>query len=346
MDLNILTPAEQSLLEQAIGTAENILICTHKSPDGDAMGSSLGWANYLAGKGKNVRIAVPDAYPDFLQWLPEASQLVVRHDKRPEEVKTLFDKADLVFCLDFNVPSRVYDMESVLVASKARKILIDHHIGPDLPDAELVVSHPEMCSTCELVFRIIWQTGGFSAMTRACATSLYCGMMTDTGAFTYNSSRPEIFMIIGQLLTKGIDKDEIYNRVNHNCSTWCIRMRGYIMYQKLNVFEDLHASYFSLTRQEMLRFHFIKGDAEGLVNEPLRIKGMKLSVSLREDTYKSNLVWVSLRSSCGFHCKEMAERFFNGGGHADAAGGRLYCSIAEAEQTVRLAIKEYADQLR
>jgi phosphoesterase RecJ-like protein len=203
-----------------------------------------------------------------------------------------------------------------------------------------------MCSTSELIFRTLWQLDAFEQMTRRCAISIYCGMMTDTCGFTYNSSRPEIYFIIGQLLTKGFDKDKIYRNVFNNYSSWAIRLRGYIMYQKLNVFEDLHAAFFTITRQDMKNFHFIKGDAEGLVNEPLKIKGMKLSISLREDDRRDNLVWVSLRSVDSFPCNKMAEQFFNGGGHLNASGGRLQCSVEEAVQKVREAIIQFNGQLK
>ena len=170
--------------------------------------------------------------------------------------------------------------------------------------------------------------------------------MTDTGGFTYNSTRPEIFFIICQLLTKKIDKDKIYRNVFNNYSSWAIRLRGYLMSQKLNVFEDLHASYFTITRQDMKDFRFIKGDAEGLVNEPLRIKGMKMSISLREDDRKDNCVWVSLRSVDDFSVAEVAEKFFNGGGHLNASGGHLDCSMEEAVRITRNAITYFADELR
>lgn len=346
MNLDILSSEELSSLKNKLNAAQNIVICCHKSPDGDAIGSSLAWANLLGEKGKSPRVVIPDACPDFLQWLPGYAQYVIRYDKHPDEAKQLFANADLVLCLDFNVTSRLEDMESVLTAATAPKILVDHHIGPDVPDTFLTVSREDMSSTCELTFRLLWQLGEFDTLSLACAVCIYCGMMTDTGGFTYNSNRPEIFLIIAHLLEKGIDKDDIYNRVNHNYSTWCIRMRGYMMMQKLNVYEDLHASFFALTREEMQRFHYIKGDAEGLVNEPLKIKGLKLSIYLREDTVKDNLIYVSLRSSCGFHCKQVAERFFNGGGHADASGGRLYCSIDEAKEVARQAIKYYAEELK
>jgi phosphoesterase RecJ-like protein len=205
---------------------------------------------------------------------------------------------------------------------------------------------PELSSTSELAFRIIWQLGGFDSMNKACAACLYCGMMTDTGGFTYNSNRPEIFMIIGELLTKHIDKDKIYRNVYHNYSYDRIRLMGYVMYEKLVYLPEYHASYYAITRDEQKRFNFIKGDAEGLVNIPQQIKGLKLSISLREDTEKPNLVWVSLRSVDDFPCNLVAERFFNGGGHLNASGGRLNCSIDEAVEIARQAIVAFADTLK
>ena len=170
--------------------------------------------------------------------------------------------------------------------------------------------------------------------------------MTDTGGFTYNSNSPEIFYIISQLLTKHIDKDKIYRNVFNNYSQMAMRLRGYLIYKKLTVIDDLHASFFTISRADMKRFRFIKGDAEGLVNEPLRIKGMRLSISLREDDRRDNTVWVSLRSVDSFPCNKMAEKFFNGGGHLNASGGRLNCSLEEAVTIARKAIEDFAELLR
>lgn len=339
MNINLLSDAQAEQLNQLIDNAQRIVLCCHKSPDGDAIGSMLGWAEFLRQRGKNPLIVAPDAFPDFLRWLPGIEK-VVRYDKHKDDVDEAMKNAELIFCLDFNTTSRVMDMQVALDLSPASKILFDHHLSPDI-DAVLTVSHPEMSSTSEMVFRIISQLGGFDAMTRLGAAPIYCGMMTDTGGFTYNSSRPEIYFIIGQLLTKGIDKDKIYRNVYNHYSEWCIRMRGFVMCQKLNVIPDAHAAFFTLTRQEMRRFHFIKGDAEGLVNEPLRIKGVRLSISLREDTERDNLIWVSLRSVDHFYCNHLAELFFNGGGHANAAGGRLMCTMAEAEQVTLDAIRYF-----
>ena len=286
---------------------------------------------------------VPDQYPDFLKWMPNTEK-IVRYDKHPAKADMLFKITDLVFCLDYNTTSRVEDMEPALLSCKAPRVLIDHHLSPDVP-AELTISEPEASSTCELVFRLVWQLGAFPQMGKQFATPIYCGMMTDTGGFTYNSSRPEIFAIISELLTKHIDKDKIYRNVYHNYSEDRIRLMGYVMYEKLVYLPQYHAAYYTLTREEQQRFHFLKGDAEGLVNIPQQIKGLKLSISLREDSEKE-LVWVSLRSVDDFPANQVAEQFFNGGGHLNAAGGRLNGTIQDAIATVTKALQAFAPKLR
>ena len=344
MDINIMTEDQVAQLSHLISDAGNIIITCHKSPDGDALGASLGWADYLRSLGKEPTVIIPDQYPDFLSWMPNTEK-IVRYDKHREKCDMLFKIADLVFCLDYNTPSRVDEMEQALVSSPAPKVLIDHHLGPDVP-AVLSISHPDLCSTCELIFRIVWQLDGFKQLTKQFAVPIYCGMMTDTGGFLYNSTRSEIYFIIGDLLTKRIDKDKIYRNVYHNYSEDRIRLMGYVMYEKLVYLPEFHAAYYTLTREEQKRFHFIKGDAEGLVNIPQQIKGLKLSISLREDTDKSNLVWVSLRSVDDFPCNKMAEEFFNGGGHLNASGGRVNGTMEEAVVTVNRAISAYETLLK
>ena len=338
MEIEILSAAQCEQLRQLIAAAEHIMVCCHQNPDGDAIGSCLALAEYLRMHDKDPMVAVPDKYPDFLQWMP-GTERIVRYDKHPEQVETAFAQVDLVFCLDFNRPERMEKMGEVMEASSAKKVMIDHHPDPSI-DTVLCISHPEMSSTSELLFRVIWQLGGFEEMTRKIAVPIYCGMMTDTGGFTYNSNRPEIYFIISQLLTKGFDKDKIFRNVYNNYSEWRLRLIGYVLYQKLNVIPEKHASYFCLTRRDLKRFHYLKGDAEGLVNMPLQIKGMKLSISLREDTERDNLIWVSLRSVDDFSCTKVAETYFNGGGHLNASGGRLNCSMEEAEKIAQQAIRE------
>ena len=342
---NIITEEQQEQLVKLIKESDTIVCTCHQNPDGDALGSCLAWADVLkTAFGKEPQVFVPDQYPDYLQWLPN-SEKIIRYDKHREGCDFVLAHADLIFCLDFNAASRTAEMEQALCSSPAKKVLIDHHLNPTV-DAAICISHPDASSTCELVFRLVWQLGLYDQLTKHFAVPVYCGMMTDTGGFTYNSCDPDIFFIISQLLTKHINKDKIYRYVYHNFSENRLRLTGFVMYQRLVVDPKHHASYFTITRDDMRRFHFMKGDAEGLVNMPLQIKGHKLSISLREDTEKDNLIWVSLRSVDQFPCNEMAARFFNGGGHLNASGGRLYCSLDDAVKIAQQAILAFENQLK
>ena len=344
INLNILSDQEAAILRETIAASRRIVICAHKSPDGDAIGSSLGWAYYLRSLGKEPMVCVPDMIPDAISWLP-GSLDIVRYDKHPEKVQQAFDEADLVFCVDFGSTGRLDEMDHVLAGCKAQRIVIDHHLAPNL-EAKQMISQPHASSASELVFRLVWQLGGFPELDKTWATCVYCGMMTDTGGFTYNSSNPDIYYIICQLLTKGIDKDKIYRNVFNNARVSAVRFRGHLMNEKLQVIESLHASYYTVTRKELKDYDFIKGDLEGLVNEPLRIRGMKFTISLREDTEVDGRILVSLRSVDDFPCNKVASEFFNGGGHLNASGGRLNATIEEAERIACQAIEAYAHLLR
>ncbi|MCI7316247.1 MAG: bifunctional oligoribonuclease/PAP phosphatase NrnA [Alloprevotella sp.] len=340
---NLLNEQELQALRTHIAQSSRILICAHRGPDGDAVGSSLGWAEYLRQQGKQVDIVMPTPFPDFLRWMPGSQDIrfYARHEAEAEQV---IAQADLIFCLDFNGLQRLQEMQAPVAAAQAKRIIIDHHLDPDRSIAAQVVSFPTRCSTSEIVCRLIIELGGWDALPQKAAVCLYTGMMTDTGGFTYNSNDPEIYEVISMLLTKGIDKDKIYRNVFNVYSEDRMRLTGYILYRKLRFYYNRHASIFALTREEMRRFHFIRGDAEGLVNMPLQVKGMRLSISLREDTER-DVVRVSLRSVDDFPCNRMAEEFFHGGGHLNASGGELPFPLSEAMLTAERAIKAYADLL-
>ena len=341
---NILSEQACEQLRTLVYHAETIVCVCHQNPDGDAIGAVLAWAECLRMMGKEPQVIIPDQMPDFLQWMPNTEK-IIRFDRHREGCDWTLRHADLIFCLDFNTLSRTGEMMSAaLESTAARKVLIDHHLAPDV-DSVLTISHPKASSTCELVFRLAWQLRLFESATKHFAVPVYCGMMTDTGGFTFNSNDPAIFFIISQLLTKHINKDKIYRSVYHNYSDNRIRLMGYVMYEKLAYDAQHHAAWFTLSKADLKRFHYIKGDAEGLVNIPQQIKGLRLSISLREDTEQDNLIWVSLRSVDDFPCNEMAARFFNGGGHLNASGGRLECSLDEAVATVKRAILAFEDKL-
>ncbi len=338
----VLSATEIRQIQQLFDTCRKVVITCHTSPDGDAIGSSLALYDYLRGRGKQVSVIAPNYFPDFLKWMSDSDKILL-YDRKFAQSKQLIHEADLVVCLDFNSLTRVNNMQIPLQQAPGRKLVIDHHEQPE-DFADVVISHPEMSSTCELLYRIFDSLQVIKDISLPAAEDLYAGMCTDTGRFSYNSNDPEIFIIIAELMRKGIDKDRIIRNIYNQNTEGRYRLMGYVLLQKLMVYHDLHASIFAINREELKQFHYLKGDAEGLVNIPLEIKGQKVSISLREDTEKP-VIFVSIRSYDDFPANEMAQRFFNGGGHFNAAGGRLYCPMEDAVKVAKRAIEAFRPQL-
>ena len=338
----VIAQAEVDHVEKWFDRAEKIVIVSHVSPDGDAIGSSLGLYHFLNSQDKNVNVIVPNAFPDFLHWMPGAKDVIV-YNKYKEYADKLINEADVVCCLDFNVLSRIDEMEEVVKNTPARKMMVDHHLYPG-DFCRITISHPEISSTSELVFRLICQLGNFSDISKEGAECIYTGMMTDTGGFTYNSNDREIYYIISELLSNGIDKDAIYRKVFNTYSEGRLRLMGYVLYDKMQVFPEFNAALIWLDCNEQKRFQYVKGDTEGFVNIPLSIKNVRFSVFLREDTEK-DMIKVSLRSVGTFPCNKVASEFFNGGGHLNASGGEFYGTMEEAINLFKQALVKYQDLL-
>ena len=220
---------------------ESFVIVTHVSPDGDALGSSLGLYHFLSAYGKdNVAVVVPNAFPSFYRWMPGAKDVVI-HEKYPDFAEKLIKEADVIFCLDFNEPKRIEKLAPAVIASEGRKVMIDHHLNP-ADFCRVTMSYPEMSSTSEMIFRFICRMGMFDLLNRDAAACIYTGMMTDTGSFTYNSNKPEIYTIVSELIKKGIDKDLIYRKVNQVYSECRLRMMGYVLYEKMRVYPEQQAA--------------------------------------------------------------------------------------------------------
>ena len=316
---------------------EKFVIVSHISPDGDAIGSSLGLWHFLCSQDKTANVIVPNAFPDFLKWMP-GSKDILQYDKYKDFADRLIAEADVICCLDFNAIHRIAAMGEAVLASPARKLLVDHHLDPE-DFAQIIISHPEISSTSELVFRLICRMGYFDDISKEAAECIYTGMMTDTGGFTYNSNNREIYFIISELLTKGIDKDAIYRKVFNTYSESRLRLMGYVLSQ-MRVYTDCNAALISLTKKEQRRFNYIRGDSEGFVNIPLSIKNVVLSCFLREDTEKP-MIKISLRSVGTFPCNQLAAEFFNGGGHLNASGGEFYGTMEEARELFEAALAQY-----
>lgn len=328
-------------IRQVVEKGNRFVVFAHKNPDGDAVGSTLAMCHYLRSVGKEAVVVLPNAFPAFLAWVPGADA-VMFYDTDKERCDNAIAAADALFCLDFNLFSRTGDIAPAAVASTATKVLIDHHLQPS-EEFDIVVSHPVACSTCELVFRVIVALGGTDALNFEMSQCIYTGMMTDTGAFAYASTRKDVYLIIAELLDKGIDKDWIYRKVFYTSSVTRMRLWGYAMYDKLKVYNKYNAALITLSHGELMRFYASKGDTEGLVNQPLQVKGVRFSCFLREES--PGKINVSLRSVDDFPCNSVAAEFFNGGGHKNASGGEVYGTMEMAVERFRQALQKYKKEL-
>ncbi len=317
--------------------ADTIVIVSHVSPDGDALGSSLALAHFLESQEKTVNVIMPNAFPEFLRWMPGSKDILI-YEKYKEYADELIANADVICCLDFNAVKRLDTMSDAVANSPARKVMIDHHLYPE-DFCRIVISHPEISSTSELVFRLICRLGYYDDISYECAQCIYTGMMTDTGGFTYNSNSSEIYYIISQLLSKGIDKDDIYRRVFNTYSECRLRLMGHVL-TNMKVYSDYNTALISLTTKEQSEYQYVKGDSEGFVNIPLSIKKVCFSCFLREDTEKA-MIKISLRSVGTFPCNKLAAEFFNGGGHLNASGGEFYGTMDEAVKVFEEALEKF-----
>lgn len=327
-------------LKNQLKLAESYVIVPHVNPDGDAIGSCLAFQRVLKNMGKKAEVVIPNGFPDFLQWL-EGSDGVIDFEKEEAKAKQCFEESNTLCILDFNDFGRSEGMGKLLDGFQGSKIMIDHHPNP-VAACDLVLSYPEVSSTCELLFRICERCEMDQHIDKAAAEAIFTGMMTDTGNFSYNASSPETYYIIAHLLEKGIDKDLIHSNVYHTFSEDRWRLIGHALKDKMVILPEFKTGYISLTQKELEQFNFQPGDTEGLVNYPLMVKGIVFCVLFME---KDDLVKVSLRSKGNFSVNEFSRAHFNGGGHNNAAGGNTKLPIEQAVAKLVQLLPEYKSKL-
>ena len=331
----------ESLKEMLAQPRLRIVILSHTNPDGDAVGSSLAWAEVLRARGHEVTCVVPNKYPYFLDWMPGIEEVVVfKTDTEGRAVKAIAE-ADVLFCLDFNAVSRLEILSATIQGNTtARRVLIDHHLQPD-EGFDIVFSHPESSSTCFLVYCLVEAMYGTGAITRRMGELLYVGMMTDTGNFAFSHLTPELFRAVAVLLEKGISIPEIHNSVYNAYTEGRARLFGYAINRKMALIEDGTVAYMSLLESEMRRFQFQQGDSEGFVNYALTIKKVKMSAMFLAHR---KFIRISLRSRGDVDVNLFARKYFNGGGHKNAAGGKSFLSMEETIDHYIRSVREFAEE--
>lgn len=322
---NIIDDTSILRLHAMIDSVQRIVITCHKSPDGDALGSTLALCHVLRRLGKEATVVTPDMAPRALEFVPGVRDLVVftKHELRARHV---LEQAQLLFCLDFNSLHRIDRLGEIIEPLKIKRVLIDHHLNPE-DIFDISISHPEASSTCELVFRVLMQMGMLRLVDRHVASCLYVGLTTDTGGFAYSCDNPEFYEILASIMRRRIDRIALYNKAMNTFSADSLRLQGYAISEKMQLFPDQGAALIVLDKAELERFHYNRGDTETLVNKPLAIPNIYWSVFMREDADK---VKVSCRSQGDFSVSDICTRYFNGGGHENAAGGDFFGTLDDA----------------
>lgn len=323
------------------GSAKSIVLMPHTNPDGDAMGSVLGLWRVLQNAGFKVKVVSPTKYPEFYHWL-DGHDEVINFSHHPKQSARAVDESDLLIFMDFNQLSRLGDMKPLVEGYKGKTMLVDHHPYPG-NFTDLTISDVTFSSTAELIFTVLQSTGFAQYIDRNVATSFFTGIMTDTGSFDFSVSNPNTFEVVAHLTRMGINQQDIHSRVYDNYSADRMKLMGFCLSNRMTVYPEYHAACMYISLEDQKAFNFKTGDNEGFVNMPLSIKGIVFSALFTE---KSKYIKASFRSKGEFAVNEVSEKYFNGGGHRNAAGGELYASLPEALAQFEKLLPEFEARIK
>jgi len=304
---------------------KKIFITMHHKPDGDALGSTLGLYHYLLQQGPFPTVVSPSEVPDFLTWMPGVDT-VLNYESEPKQCAKVLAGSDLVFCLDFSRLDRIKAMEELLRQAAQPLVLIDHHLLPETEAFAYGMSEPEKSSTCEMVYDFIKLSHGEQYISNDVAQCLYTGVMTDTGSFRFPITTASVHEMLADLKRRGLEHAVIHQHIYDSWSAERMRFLGYVLYQKMEIYPDQHVGIIALSQEDQQKFKIATGDTEGMVNYPLSIEYVTMSVLLTE---KKDEIRMSFRSKGDIDVSTFAGKNFNGGGHFNAAGGRSKLSLQE-----------------
>ncbi|PZU90992.1 MAG: DHH family phosphoesterase [Chryseobacterium sp.] len=318
------TAKEISEINQLLVPEKNIVIVTHHNPDGDAIGSSLGLKHYLSTKGLDATIIVPNDFPKFLKWMPDSKKIVIGEYKRKVAGEAIYN-ADVIFCLDFNSPTRIGLLGDWVTKAKAKKVLIDHHQMPEKFD--FVYSDTTVPATCQMIYHFIQANNDENLVNPHIAQCLYTGIMTDTGGFRFRSTSATTHRIVADLIEKGADPAVITSNTWDTNTISRLNLLSLVL-GRIQLVKDGKVAILWLKRSELKEFGFDKGDTEGFVNYGLSLAGTKMAAFFMEDLYDT-FIKISFRSKDNVDTNQFARKYFNGGGHINASGGKYFKSIED-----------------
>jgi len=324
-------------LVELLAQPQKIVITTHHKPDGDAMGSSLGLYNYLIQQGHHAKVITPTDYPDNISWMPGNGEVIIYTENLEQSAQLIAD-ADIIFCLDFNALSRINNMGILVGESAALKVMIDHHLEPaDFDDYRYWDINA--CATAQLVYKFIVDVlNNKELVNKDVATCLYTGIMTDSASFSLPNTTAEVHRIVADLIDAGAQSYQIHQLVFNNSSEGRLRFLGMCLSEKLEVLDEYNTALITVSKQDLEKYNVVTGDTEGIVNYALSITGIRLAAFIVE---RSDMVKLSLRSRGEFPANDICKKYFNGGGHRNAAGGMSNSSLEEVVNQFKLILPEY-----
>lgn len=328
-----------SEIKALLSSPKEVLITTHRNPDGDAIGSSLGLMHYLNQLGHKVKIVAPSEYPDFLAWLPDAAQIII-FDNAVEEAQAVVKTAELIFCLDFNSLDRIDKLGDLVREKSCPKIMIDHHLYPE-PFAEFCLSDTSASSTSEMVFDFVEALGDKALLNNKIGECVFTGILTDTGSFKYSTSA-KLFRIVSELLSHGVDDHKLQDMIFNSMTEKQLRLLGHCLDNRMEILEEFNTGIITLTKEDYATFDIQRGDTEGIVNQLLKIKNVKMAAFITE---QPTIVKISLRSKEDFSVQEIAQKHFKGGGHRNAAGGASFQGLKATLRKFKELLPIYKDEL-
>ena len=327
--------------KELLNTPKNIIIVTHHKPDADALGSSLGLSGYLKKKGHQVTVISPSDYPNFLRWMKGNDEVLIYEKSKKHSINQLIEAADIIFCLDFSSLPRINELGKHVGQSEAIKVLVDHHLDPE-DFATYKFWSVEAAATAELIYELIISMGDADLIDQHIAESLYAGIMTDTGSFQHSNTTQNVHRITASLIDLGADTHKVARSIYDSNTLDRLRFIGFSLSQRLEVLEEFNVAIFAISKEDLIRFNSKTGDTEGLVNYALSIQGIVLAALIIDH---GELIKISFRSVGDFPANELAQKYFNGGGHKNAAGGRSKLSLEETVNKFKNLLPSYKSKL-
>jgi bifunctional oligoribonuclease and PAP phosphatase NrnA len=326
-------------INHLISNVNHVVIVSHRNPDGDAVGSSLGLFYLLKKAGLNPTMLLPSGIPDFFMWMQGAEHFII-WDNEPFKAESSIEAAEVIFCLDFNQLDRIDKMGELISVSNAKKILIDHHLNPG-SFCDFVISDVTSSSTCQLIYEWAKNMNWKDRFDSVIATSLYVGILTDTGNFKYNIT-PKLFRLTAELFEYGIDNEEVQNKVFNSMSEKRLRLLGHALINRLEILEDFCTGIIVLNKSDYEQYQIERGDTEGIVNFVLQLNSVTMAILVNE---QPSIIKLSMRSKGNFSVEEIARKYFKGGGHRNAAGGYSFSPLSETLKKLKDILPNYKQQL-